>query len=439
MATTTPNFGWPVPTSTDLVKDGATAIEGLGDAIDASLLDLKGGTTNQVLAKNSNTDMDFKWVADASGIPATIVDAKGDLIAGTAADTVARLAVGNNGETLVADSSTTTGLRYQEPLNLNPVLNSGFDIFQRGTASTAIGSGTFLADRWQAVRVGFAAGGSQSRQVTGDTTNLPNIQYCLRVQRDSGNTSTANLIVGQNVESVNSIPYAGKTITFSFYARAGANYSSASSVLTTNVASGTGTDQNLITAGTLSGIDSTITNHTLTTTWQRFTVTKNVASTATQLAFQFSNLPVGTAGANDYFEVTGVMINVGSVAYPFRRTTGTIQGELAACQRYFQIIAEGNSAYVFNGNNWYAFDVRGVYTFPVQMRTAPTLVGTTGTNYYRVQYNTTTDDLNEIKMASATVRNCLLLNDTQAAVTAGTPATVLTNNAAASVAISAEL
>ena len=67
MATTTPNFGWPVPTSTDLVKDGATAIEALGDSIDASLLDLKGGTSGQVLAKNSNTDMDFIWVTDAAG------------------------------------------------------------------------------------------------------------------------------------------------------------------------------------------------------------------------------------------------------------------------------------------------------------------------------------------------------------------------------------
>jgi hypothetical protein len=67
MATTTPNFGWPVPTSTDLVKDGATAIEALGDSIDASLLDLKGGTTGQVLSKNSNTDMDFIWTTDAAG------------------------------------------------------------------------------------------------------------------------------------------------------------------------------------------------------------------------------------------------------------------------------------------------------------------------------------------------------------------------------------
>jgi hypothetical protein len=71
MATTTPNFGWSVPTSSDLVKNGATAIETLGDAIDASLVDLKGGTTGQVLSKASNTDMDFVWAADAGGFTYT--------------------------------------------------------------------------------------------------------------------------------------------------------------------------------------------------------------------------------------------------------------------------------------------------------------------------------------------------------------------------------
>ena len=109
MATTTPNFGWAVPTSTDLVKDGAVAIETLGDSIDASLVDLKGGTTGQVLAKASGTDMDFSWTAID---PLVILDAKGDLITATAADTPARLAVGTNGQTLVADSSTATGLKW---------------------------------------------------------------------------------------------------------------------------------------------------------------------------------------------------------------------------------------------------------------------------------------------------------------------------------------
>lgn len=114
MATTTPNFGWTVPTSTDLVKDGATAIETLGDSIDASFVDLKGGTTGQVLAKASGTDLDFSWVAqdDSNAIQNAIVDAKGDLIAATAADTPARLAVGTNGYVLTADSAEATGLKW---------------------------------------------------------------------------------------------------------------------------------------------------------------------------------------------------------------------------------------------------------------------------------------------------------------------------------------
>jgi hypothetical protein len=112
MATTTPNFGWAVPTSTDLVKDGAVAIETLGDSIDASLVDLKGGTTGQVLTKASGTDMDFSWTAVD---PLVILDAKGDLITATAADTPARLAVGTNDQVLTADSSTATGLKWATP------------------------------------------------------------------------------------------------------------------------------------------------------------------------------------------------------------------------------------------------------------------------------------------------------------------------------------
>jgi hypothetical protein len=99
MATTTPNFGWAVPTSTDLVKDGAVAIETLGDSIDASLVDLKGGTTNQVLAKNSNTDMDFKWVSDATGMTNPMTTT-GDTIYSSSGSTPARLGIGSTGQVL---------------------------------------------------------------------------------------------------------------------------------------------------------------------------------------------------------------------------------------------------------------------------------------------------------------------------------------------------
>jgi hypothetical protein len=112
---TSPNFGWLEPDNTDLVKNGALAIRTAVNAIDASLVDLKGGTTGQVLAKASGTDMDFSWVTDATGIPATIFDAKGDIIAATADDTASRLAVGANGTVLTADSTEATGLKWAAP------------------------------------------------------------------------------------------------------------------------------------------------------------------------------------------------------------------------------------------------------------------------------------------------------------------------------------
>jgi hypothetical protein len=102
MATTTPNFGWSVPTSSDLVKNGAVAIETLGDSIDASMAELKGGTTGQVLSKTSNTDMDFTWTTASSAA------------------------------------------------SVNLLLNSNFAINQRSYVSAAnLASGSYGFDRWK--------------------------------------------------------------------------------------------------------------------------------------------------------------------------------------------------------------------------------------------------------------------------------------------------
>lgn len=106
---TTSNFGWETPDDTDYVKDGAAAIRTLGSAIDASMVDLKGGTTGQILSKASNTDMDFAWAAAPSTdtlIPKSIIDAAGDLIIGSAADTPARLAIGTNGQVLTSNGTS---------------------------------------------------------------------------------------------------------------------------------------------------------------------------------------------------------------------------------------------------------------------------------------------------------------------------------------------
>lgn len=66
MATTT-NFGWETPDDTDLVKDGAAAMRTLGNSIDTSFVDLKGGTSGQMLTKASNTDLDYTWVTPEIG------------------------------------------------------------------------------------------------------------------------------------------------------------------------------------------------------------------------------------------------------------------------------------------------------------------------------------------------------------------------------------
>lgn len=140
MATTT-NFGWETPDDTDLVKDGAAAIRTALGGVDTSFVDLKGGTTGQVLSKASNTDLDYTWVTsdDANAIQNAIVDAKGDLIAATAADTPARLAVGSNFAFLQADSAQSTGLLWNNAAwtSFTPVVTSAGGSITTYTASGA--------------------------------------------------------------------------------------------------------------------------------------------------------------------------------------------------------------------------------------------------------------------------------------------------------------
>jgi hypothetical protein len=132
-----------MPTASDLVTDLPADFETFGQAVATSMADLLGGTTGQVLSKASNTDMDFTWVAqdDSNAIQNAIVDAKGDLIGATAADTPARLAVGSNYAFLQADSSTATGLLWNNAAftSYTPTLTS-----TGGTITSSSVSGKYL-------------------------------------------------------------------------------------------------------------------------------------------------------------------------------------------------------------------------------------------------------------------------------------------------------
>lgn len=137
---TTPNYGWVTPAPTDLVTDLPADFEIFADAVDADLAGLLGGTTGQVLTKASGTDHDFAF-ATPSGIAATIFDAKGDLIAASAADTAARLAVGTNGQYLSADSTESTGLKWVTPASGGKVLQV---VIGETTGTTAVNTSAFV-------------------------------------------------------------------------------------------------------------------------------------------------------------------------------------------------------------------------------------------------------------------------------------------------------
>jgi hypothetical protein len=212
--------------------------------------------------------------------------------------------------------------------NRNAIINGEMKVWQRGTSFTSFNA--YAADRW------YITGSSNftfSRQVPGST--LPQFAYCSRMQRNSGSTDVTSAQLGYALETADSLRFAGKTITVSFWARAGANYSGTSNALYYVLATGTGTDQRLLGSGFTGTAYSVINLVTLTTSWQRFSYTTTVPSTATEISHYFqANLNAGTAGANDYWDVTGVQLEEGAVATPFEfEDYGTT---LAKCQRYYE-------------------------------------------------------------------------------------------------------
>lgn len=324
--------------------------------------------------------------------------------------------------------------------NRNSIINGAMSVWQRGTSIAVPSSAnTYTTDRFYVYR--GATGSTVSRQATGDTTNLPNIQYCARVQRDSGNTSTQSITIYQALETVNSIPFAGKSVTLSFYARKGANFSDALSAISANVAYGTGTDQSV---GGYTGFTNIISQNTvLTTTWQRFSYTGTVAATATEVGIYFSTTPVGTAGAADYFEITGVQLEAGAVATPFEFEDYGVT--LAKCQRYFQIPASGSTASPVQkdvvGIGFYMTATVGQVTtfYPVEMRTQPTATITNGTNYWNFWALNAFDLCNTVTASNLETNAASFEFTGNLAGTAGAAGQFIGDNPSAKIQLSAEL
>ena len=250
------------------------------------------------------------------------------------------------------------------------VINGNFDVWQRGTSFNNVGSGKYTSDRWYFDSIGATY--TVTRQ---DGTGVIGSQYCLRSARNASSTATDAMVLRQALETANSVKFRGKKLTLSFYARAGANYSATSSILTAQIRSGTGSDA----APNFTGDNDASSNLTLTTTWTKYTLTTPavIGDTKNQIGIVMYGTPTGTAGAADYFEITQVQLCAGDVALPFQPKSE--DEERQACLRYCWVPDEAGVAVdIAQGQAYSTTGASILFKFPKRMRVAPNLTATAG-------------------------------------------------------------
>lgn len=282
---------------------------------------------------------------------------------------------------LPASAQILSGQNSPNPVNL--LDNGAFNVNQRGsagvTAASITTSAKYLQDRWAMV-----SGTSTSGAMTNVTSGLPaQFTNAAQLQRTSGQTGVVKVCLLQEIPTIDFTPIAGQPITLSFWALAGANFSAASSALVAQVTTGTGSDEGLATwltglTGAASAIPAANATVTLSTSWQRFAVTGTALATATEGVVNICWTPVGTAGTNDYIQVTGVQLQQGTVATNIEfRPYAT---ELAKAQRYYYGVAESKTAINFRAvcSMSTTSIANCAVPFPQVMRAAPTMTYTAG-------------------------------------------------------------
>jgi hypothetical protein len=295
------------------------------------------------------------------------------------------MSIAISGSTITfADLSTQTTAPISGVSFKNKIINGAMRFDQRnaGAAVTVnTGGPAYTLDRW------FAYQNSPSTlvQVSRDTSAPSGFRNSIKWGRNGAGTAGGVTVLGQAVETENSIDLQGNIVTLSFYAKAGANFSGASSQIGVTLYTGTDIDQSvgsMVTnawTGTAKPINSAA---TLTTSWQRFSFTSTtLGATVSQVGMTFSWATVGTAGADDNVYITGVQLERSPNASEFECTP--VGPEFAVCQRYFEkqtnnIVRGGGPG----GFAWYAFTF-----YKVQKRTAANVPVVTITSSANVTFN----------------------------------------------------
>jgi len=309
----------------------------------------------------------FTAFSVANAVPLSTYTAKGDLALGTGASTVGTLNVGADGSTLVANSSAGGGVSWSGPSFLagrNKILNGDFAIAQRGTTFSNPASASYTLDRWLIGYDGSGATRTVSQQVMtpGNSPTGYESGTFLRIATTAAGTGNTYVLMQQRIEDVR--VFAGQTITYSFWIRSS----------TTTSFGGSNMYQNFGSGGSGAVGFTPIGSATISSNWTRVYGTYTIPSISGKTigTGSYLEIDINLAGGVNTFDIWGVQLEAGSVATPFTTATGTLQGELAACQRYYwrqggdqpyQILGSG---YVTGSTNAFI-----IVKHPVTMRVAP--------------------------------------------------------------------
>ena len=412
-----------MPTSTDLVTDLPADFETFGQAVDTSLADLKGGTTGQILSKASNTDMDFTWVANDVGDITAVTAGTGITGGGT-----------SGAVTVSFDQANFGGGQYAA--GKNKIINGDFNIWQRGT-SINIGVGAYWADRYSMDMIAAVPTGTASRQAfTPGTAPVAGYEgnYFGRINVTAHNNSTL-LFINQKIENVTT--FAGQTITVSAFIKADA---------ATNI--GANLVQNFGSGGSGAVVTSISSSTNITTGWVRYSWSVAVPSisgktigTGSSLEIRFNIPTTGGFVRVGTYDFWGVQVEAGSTATPFQTAMGTIQGELAACQRYYFRTQPAASTRYTTGMAKTTTTTDFVYSYPVTMRTSPSALEQSGTaGDYGVLYQATGAVCSAVPVIVAASNAAITITFTVAAgLTAGNATIPYAVNATGYLGWSAEL
>lgn len=345
----------------------------------------------------------------------------------------------------------------------NLLYNGAMQVAQRGTSTASItATGYYTADRWT---VGASSLGTWTQSVENDAPTGSGFRKSLKMLCTTADASPAGGDVilieqpleGQDLQAIRKGTSSAQQLTLSFWVKANVtgtyiaelydddNARQTSKAYTIS-ASGTWEFKTITFAADTTGAFNNDNGKSLAcifhlgagSSWQSGTLQSTWATAS------LGNRAVGqvnlASATNNYWQITGVQLNVGAVAAPFEFKSQV--RELAECQRYYYRHVDASSTSVGTvcaAANFSATDARGQVYFPVTMRGIPTLVASSGTNYYAFARNSADDSFNSLTITSATPTCATVYNASEISGTAGHAGYFRTDNSSASVAFNAEL